>query len=67
MARGAQFVLLGLDLGQTAGIGVCYVQRLGRRFGPVGQKCAQHIVGDFEADAMGERGCHFCGACWDLN
>lgn len=54
VAQGAQFALLGIDLVQPAGIGVCRVQHLGRRFGPVGQKCAQNVLRDFEADAVGE-------------
>jgi hypothetical protein len=54
MAQGAQFTLLGLDLGQPAGIGVCNIQRLGRRFGPVGEKCAQHVLRDFQAQASGQ-------------
>jgi hypothetical protein len=49
-----QFALLGLDLNQATGIGVCSVQGLGRRFGPVGEKCAQNVLGDFEAQALGE-------------
>ena len=34
-----------------AGIGDCSVQRLGRRLEPVGEKRAQHVLRDFEADA----------------
>ena len=50
--------LLGLDLGQVGGIGVYGVQRLGRRFGPVRDQRAQNVLRDFEADAVGEGGCH---------
>ena len=54
VTQGAQFTLLGFDLGQAGGIGVYSIQRLGRRFGPVGQKCAQNVLGDFVTDAVGE-------------
>lgn len=54
MAQGAQFALLGLDLGQPAGIGVCSVELRCRRFGTVGQKCAQNVLRDFQAQASGQ-------------
>lgn len=41
-AEVSQFALLGLDLGQPAGIGVYSVKRRCRRFGPVGEQCAQN-------------------------
>jgi len=67
VAKGAQFALLGLDLGHAGGIGVCSVQRLGRRFGPVGEKCAQNVLRDFEADALGEGGWHHHPAASNLS
>jgi hypothetical protein len=51
--QGAQFALLGLDLGQAAGIGVCSVQRLDRGFGPVGEKCAQNVLGALRSGCRG--------------
>jgi hypothetical protein len=59
VAEGAEFALLGLDLGQPAGIGVCSVQRPRSRLRPVSEKCAQNVLGDFRADSVGEHGGHF--------
>lgn len=53
VAQGAQFALLGLNLGQAAGIGVCSLQRLGRRVEPGGEKCAQYVLGGLRDGCRG--------------
>lgn len=47
-----------LCLSHAGGIGVCSVQRLYRSLGPVGPKCAQNFLRNFNADAVGEGGWH---------
>jgi hypothetical protein len=54
VTQDTQFELLDLDLGQAGGVGVCSVERRCRRFGPVGEKCTQNVLGDFQAQASGE-------------
>ena len=54
VAQEVQFALLGLDGGQAGSIEICSVPDLGRLCRPVRNHRAQHVLGDFEADASGE-------------